>query len=221
MKDKPYTYAIHATDPDGQSLHYALGSSTTATGNITVNPTNGFLTWTPGTVGTYRIQINVIDELGLGVAQVFDVEVLATAPNDPPRITSAPSFSAEAGVEYVYDVNAVDPEGLTPTYQLLTPATLPSGMTFNTETGVLTWISSSEDVGDLVPFVFQASDGTLTARQSFTVRVQPANTAPEIEAIADRSITAGATLRLDVDAVDGEGDPLTITQDQASRDRGL
>ena len=97
VKDKPYTYAIHATDSDGQSLHYALGSSTTATGNITVNPTYGFLTWTPGTVGTYRIQINVIDELGLGVAQVFDVEVLATAPNDPPRITSAPSFSAEAG----------------------------------------------------------------------------------------------------------------------------
>jgi len=68
---------------------------------------------------------------------------------------------------------------------------------FDSETSVLTWIPSSEDVGELVPFVFQASDGTLTARQSFTMRAQPANTAPEIEAIADRSITAGATLRLD------------------------
>lgn len=51
---------------------------------MTVAATTGLLTRTPKATGTYRIRIDAADALGLGGAQIYDVQVLWTAPNDPP-----------------------------------------------------------------------------------------------------------------------------------------
>lgn len=125
VKDEPYTYAIKAADPDGHDLRFSLSPATTATGHgpISIDPATGLLTWTPDAPGTYRIQINVVDELGLGVAQIYDVQVLLTASNDRPRFESTPPLTAEAGSEYVYVVQATDPEGRPLTF---TPLTTPA-----------------------------------------------------------------------------------------------
>ena len=220
VKDKVFTYAIKATDPDGHKLTFSSGAATTAIG-VSIDPTTGLLTWTPGTAGIFRIQINVVDEFNLGVAQIFDVNVLATVPNDPPRITSTPSLLAEQGAVYVYDVNATDPNGDALTYRLVTPSSLPSNMSFNTSTGILTWTPSSAQANSLVSFEVEASDGTLTSRQIFKVWVTPPNVAPDVTPIPNQIVTAGARLRYDVRAIDANNDALTYSLDQASLDRGM
>ena len=163
---------------------------TTAVG-VSIDATTGLLTWTPATTGTFRIQINVVDEFNLGVAQIFDVNVLASVPNNAPRITSTPSLLAEQGAVYSYDVNATDPDGNTLTYRLVTPSSLPSNMAFNTSTGLLTWTPSSAQANSLVSFEVEASDGTLTSRQIFKVWVTPPNVSPDVTQIPNQTITAG------------------------------
>lgn len=80
---------------------------------------------------------------------------------------------------------------------------------------------AEQPTNDLVTFRLQVSDGSQTTRQDYTVRVIPQNLAPEITPIADRTVTAGATFRLDVWATDANGDALTYTLDAASVARGL
>tara|TARA_R110002167_G_scaffold352262_1_gene565134 strand:- start:1303 stop:19128 length:17826 start_codon:yes stop_codon:yes gene_type:complete len=216
-----YDYTVLANDPDGNTLTYSLGDQTTATG-ITINSATGEIDWTPTTAGTYRIHVNVFDEYGLGVAQLYDVEVLGAPPNFAPYITTRPAVEAEAGALYTYDVDAFDPNlSDTITFSLVAPDPLLADMTFDTNTGVITWTPDVSLIGQLVQFKVVASDGSLTSTQSYSVRVQPVNELPDVGEIGDITLSAGAYFNYGVYAWDGNADPLTYSLDQASLDRGM
>ncbi|MFN6161464.1 MAG: putative Ig domain-containing protein, partial [Planctomycetota bacterium] len=222
VKDKPYAYAVEASDPDGHKLTFSLGAATNASGGgLAIDANTGLLSWNPHTAGVFRIQINVVDELGMGVSQIYDVNVALTPPNNAPRITTTPALEAEVNTLYTYDANATDPDGDTVTFRLVEPATLPPNMSFNTASGVLTWTPSNAQLNQLVPFKVEASDGSLTATQNFSVRVQPQNVAPVVEAIPNRTVTRGSTYRYDVKATDANGDPLSYSLDPASVSAGI
>ena len=113
-----YRYDVVASDPDGHSLTYSLDASTTAGGDIDLDPITGRLTWNPAATGDFRVQVNVVDELGLGVGHVFGVRVAASRPNNAPRFDAdtAPPFSVsrsstDAASVYTYDFGATDPDG--------------------------------------------------------------------------------------------------------------
>tara|TARA_E500000305_G_scaffold36763_3_gene28012 strand:+ start:86 stop:17857 length:17772 start_codon:yes stop_codon:yes gene_type:complete len=216
-----YDYTVLANDPDGNTLTYSLGDQTTATG-ITINSATGEIDWTPTTAGTYRIHVNVFDEYGLGVAQLYDVEVLGAPPNFAPYITTRPAVEAEAGALYTYDVDAFDPNlSDTITFSLVAPDPLLADMTFDTNTGVIAWTPDVSLIGQLVQFKVVASDGSLTSTQSYSVRVQPVNELPDVGEIGDITLSAGAYFNYGVYAWDGNADPLTYSLDQASLDRGM
>jgi len=85
--------------------------------------------------------------------------------NDAPVITSKPPETAEAGVEYQYQVAAVDGDNDTLTFSLEKP---PGEMTIDPASGLVRWVPSRGGEYDIV---VSASDGALSDRQSFRLTV--------------------------------------------------
>jgi len=53
-----YTYDVEATDPNEDTLTYSLTVSPTG---MTINSTNGVITWTPTTAGSFDVTVEVSD----------------------------------------------------------------------------------------------------------------------------------------------------------------
>jgi hypothetical protein len=94
-----YTYAVQASDADGDPLTYSL---TAAPVGMTIDPTTGFVQWTPtaAQVGIQSASILVSDGRGGFAGQSWNVVVAGTAVLLPPTITSLPSGAATVGQPY-------------------------------------------------------------------------------------------------------------------------
>ena len=58
-KDQPYSYDVHATDPDvGDTMTYSL---TTKPTGMTINSSTGLISWTPTSIGDYDVIVEVSD----------------------------------------------------------------------------------------------------------------------------------------------------------------
>ena len=106
------------------------------------------------------------------------VLLTVTPVNDAPVIVSTPITAATEDSLYTYDVDATDLENDTLTYSLLSS---PAGMIINIISGVIIWTPLNENVGPNAVSV-QASDGSLTAIQNFTIYVNNTNDAPTFNA---------------------------------------
>ena len=87
-----------------------------------------------------------------------------------PTITSTPSTTATPGIAYGYDVQATDPDvNDTLTYSLITS---PTGMTINSNTGLISWTPNS--LGDF-DVVVRVSDGTLIDSETVVITTNSKN----------------------------------------------
>ncbi|TNE45143.1 MAG: hypothetical protein EP343_28140 [Deltaproteobacteria bacterium] len=141
-----YVYAPTATDPDpNDTLTWTLKSQPQ---NITVNfsTATGRLTWTPSKADETRtdltFEIEVKDAAGLTDTEQWTVTVGNS--NNPPKITSTAPTTATEDAVYTYSPTAVDPDtGDTQTWTLDQG---PTGATFDTATGKITWTPGDTDV---------------------------------------------------------------------------
>ena len=130
--------------------------------------------------------------------------------NAAPVITSTPTLAGTQGVAYSYDVNATDANGDTLTYSLVPPVLL--DMTIDPATGVISWTppAAANDYSVTV----QASDGSLTASQSFIVKVAAA-VAPAAPVFITLTALPPALVQTlyttTVHATDANGDTLTYS----------
>ena len=77
-KDTPYSYDVDATDPDDDTLTYSL---TTHPSSMTINPSNGLISWTPDSIGNYDVTVSVSDG-DLEDTQSFVVSVVPQSTSD-------------------------------------------------------------------------------------------------------------------------------------------
>lgn len=198
-----FVYAPSATDADGDPLAWSVS---TAPAGMTVDAVTGRLTWTPDAaqVGANPVVLRVDDGRGGRAEQAFTVQVAQG--NRAPSITSTPALAATVGIAYVYDVDAVDPDGDTLAYSL---DTAPGGMTIDAATGRIAWSPAAAQVGN-APVTVRATDpaGAFVA-QGFTVVVNtPANANPVFTTVAPTVATATLPYDYDADATDADGDPV-------------
>ncbi|WP_081679047.1 putative Ig domain-containing protein [Methylobacter luteus] len=135
-----------------------------------------------------------------------------TGTNTAPVIVDIPEQTATAGQSFSLLVDASDAEGDALTFSL---SAAPAGMTINSSSGLIAWTPTAEQVGTH-SVTAEATDGQDSDAVTFTVSVDGAggggtNTAPTITAIADRTVTAGQSFSLQVQASDAEGDALTFS----------
>ena len=185
-----YEYPVVATDPNGDTLTFTL--PTVPTG-MSINSATGLITWTPTAqqVGPQAVRVRVTDPGNLSAEQAFTVTV--TPGNAAPSIISPPVTSATVGGPYQYAVMATDPNGDTLTFTL---PTVPTGMSINSATGLITWTPTAQQVGPQAVRVRVTDPGNLSAEQAFTVTVTPGNAAPSITSPPVTSATVGGPINM-------------------------
>jgi hypothetical protein len=157
-----------------------LAESGALPAGVTFNASTGVLSGTPTVTGTFNITFTAHNGFGSDATQAFTLTV-----NKAPVITSANSTVFTAGVAGTFTVTATG----FPTTTLSESGALPSGVTFNTATGVLSGTPGSS-TGGTYPITFTAQNGVLpNATQSFTLTVgQP----PAITSASNATFTVGA-----------------------------
>ncbi len=137
----PYFYQARATDPEGDPLNYAL---TVAPDGLRVDPNTGILSWnqdadptgpTEADIGSHAISLVATDSGGLQASQQFTIQVVPSTVNRPPVITSVPVTSIPDGSSYEYQIQAIDPDGDSLAYNVLSG---PQNLAVD-ENGLVSW----------------------------------------------------------------------------------
>ncbi len=159
-----------------------LSESGTLPSGVSFNSTTGVLSGTPaaGTGGTYSITFTASNGASPNAVQSFTLTV-----DQAPAITSAPSAVFVLGTAGSFTLTATGFPA--PTFSL-TSGTLPSGVTFNATTHVLSGTPGAGTDG-IYAIQFTASDGVESnAVQSFTLTV---GQLPAVTSAAKTTFTVG------------------------------
>lgn len=208
---QPYVYQVVAHDPNGDPLQYSLVSPPSG---MTIDSVTGKLTFTPGAIGNYAVEVRVDDNQDGHTSQTFILAVVNPPVPDsnlPPRITSKPSGPAHVNTPWTYALSATDPDGddAQIVYSLVAPSA--PGVSFDPPTGLLTWVPTGSGT---LSFVLRATDpdGAFD-EQTFTIpaitAAPPANQPPNIRSIPPNPVRLNDLYRYQVDAFDPNGDALT------------
>ena len=156
-----YTYAVAATDSDGDTLNYTL---TGAPGGMTISAA-GVISWLPSytQAGSHTLTVRATDPRGLYAEKTFTITVADV--RRPITITSTPVTTVNVGVTYSYQVTAIDPDGAVNGYAL---TVAPSGMTVS-GTGLINWSPATDDPA--VAVTVRVSDPYQSTDQSYTIDV--------------------------------------------------
>ena len=196
-----YVYLVEASDPEGDSLAYALAAGPAG---VTIDPLTGVLTWTPtaGQEGTQTLTLVVSDPFGGAAEQTFAVVVQAASPNQPPRMVSVPQQFVTEGDLWTYQAEAIDPEGQALTYTLENG---PAAMTID-GAGLLNWQTEAGDLGPHVVVVVARDPAGAGSIQTFSLTVIGPNEPPVILSRPPTMAVVGAPFRYDAIVEDPDGD---------------
>ena len=160
------------TDPDKDPLTIKEVTQPVH-GKVEINPDYTTVKYTPehnyNGIDTFSYTASDPD----GLTSTAKVEVKIIPLNDPPEITSDPITTAIVEVQYVYDVNAIDPDaGDKLSFSLVSK---PDGMTIDKDTGIINWFP--DDVlaspNDVTVKVTDDNDIPESATQTFSIKVIP------------------------------------------------
>ena len=122
--------------------------------------------------------------------------------NQAPVIISEPIITATEDQLYSYQVEASDPNGDTLTYFSIIK---PEGMSINSESGLLTWTPTNNQVG-IHQIIIEISDGKQSATQSFKIEVINVNNPPQILSYSPTNINIkineGSSVKFEIQAHD-------------------
>lgn len=166
---------VHATDPEGDPVAYAI-VSTTGAGTASVNASTGVVTYTPGIPAdvnnTIDVVVSALDAFHTGGCNTQTVQFNVT--NNAPTISCGAATQAVAKGNTIVksdivgsDVDACD----TKTYTLVSIVPAAVGAASLSTSGVFTW--ATNDPGDigLHTVTVAVTDGYATAQCTFSVDV--------------------------------------------------
>lgn len=205
-EDSAYSYTFAASDTDANdTLTY---SAPTLPSWLSFNTSTGVLSGTPtnSEVGNHNVTLRVNDGT-VDVDQSFTIAVANT--NDAPVVSSAAVTSVAEDSAYSYTFAATDVD----TSDTLTYSapTLPSWLSFNTTTGVLSGTPTNDEVGGH-NVVLRVNDGTVNVDQSFTITVANTNDAPVLSSPLVTTVNEDSPFSYTLLAFDADmGDTLTYS----------
>jgi VCBS repeat-containing protein len=204
----------NAVDPNGGTVvHYSLVTGGTApTGAFAIDPLSGVITVANGALvdyesapgHAYTIEVQGADDNGLSTTQAFTVDVTDLAPSSPQNDNGPGDGSvlegAAAGTAVGIVAQSTDPAGGTVTYSLSNDAgglfTIDPDGTVRVSVAGATGIDyeSTASAGHKYVITVDASDGTLSSSQNFTIDVTDAapSQPTDSDGVAGGSIQANA-----------------------------
>jgi hypothetical protein len=122
---------------------------------------------------------------------------------DPPAFISQPLTNASAGIEYQYQVMAVDGDNDPLSYVLVEK---PLDMIMDPHTGLVNWIPR---IGGDYFISIMVSDGLFSVFQNFSINVP--NQVPKINSVPNVTAIKGVPYEYLVNATDADGDTLVFS----------
>jgi RHS repeat-associated protein len=234
MVRRAWEFQVKATDDDvhDEKRYYLINNDVDRTVfasqndfRMRIDRNTGVVTWTPGfddgQAGVRTFWVLVSDGRGGEDTHQFTVTVKPQSPvNRPPIVDgdSVPPVWAFLNEEYVYDVNATDPDGDSPTYKL---RVAPPGMGIDPDSGIIGWTPQLEDLDGYESVVVDGYDVYLVGvdvliddgnrgitPHSFTIQVAVANQLPTVDLIPDCQTGVGTYWSQQIIATDANGDGL-------------
>ncbi len=200
------TFAISATDPDGDAVTY---TATNLPAGATLNEVTGVFSWTPtfDQAGNYsEIEFTATS----GDALLTDSETISISvsnTNRAPALDAVGNKSIDEGGSLSVQLSATDPDGDAVSYTL---NSTPAGATFNPETGLFTWTPTNDQSGNY-DVTFETTDGTLSDSEEITISVGNVDRPSNLDAIGDKSVNENFNLSFTVSASDPDGDAVTLS----------
>lgn len=159
MVGSPYSDQLTASG-GSQSYTYSVSVGSLPDG-LFLNASTGAITGTPTTVGSFNFTIKVTDSVSVSATQSFTVDIAS----QPLAIVTASLVNGSVGSAYSVAIEAI---GGTEPYSFARSAgSLPTGLTLNASTGVL---SGTPSVAGTYNFTVRVTDDlSLTASQGYSV----------------------------------------------------
>ncbi len=202
------SFTISASDPDGDPIIYTALSLPSG---ASFDPDTALFSWTPGDdqVGTFTARFQASDNAQGDDAEVLEVYIIVTGPNQSPVFTAVKSKYVREGQTLKFTIKAADPDGDTVTYSALS---LPAGATFNAETRLFTWRPGYSQSGTYTA-QFAATDDSIppqTATLDVTIIVSNTNRSPVLTVPTGvQTVTPTGTLVFQISATDPDGNGIT------------
>lgn len=209
IANQPYRYQLVASDPDGDPLSYALLNGPAG---MTISANSGLVSWLPtvAQVGRSLVTVAAVDASGASGRQSFSIDIALA--NTPPQITSDnPTEIAVVGLPYRYDVRALDADGDSVTYRLVSA---PPGMVID-GLGRVSWVPVLADVGTNLVEIQVLDVHGAAQNQAYAVLVLPDTTIPLVGlSIGPNPALLNSRVFFNVRASDQSGQPaLGLTLD--------
>jgi hypothetical protein len=179
---------------------------------MSINSSIGLIQWVPTNEQAcqdHTVIVNVTD-----IAETFDTQefiINVTNTNDDPIITSSAVTTTMEDEVYEYQVTATDDDLLNPSNERLTFSLTmaPEGMTIETDSGLIRWLPTNDDVGDNWVNITVSDLALANNFQNFTLTVLNINDPPIItsEPIIEATVWHPYKYPLNVTEVD-KGDIL-------------
>ncbi|GAB3896682.1 hypothetical protein GCM10028803_14540 [Larkinella knui] len=168
------TYTIPAfTDPEGESLIYALNGSVPG---LTYSAATRTLSGSPTTLGTFTTSLIVTDPKGKTASALLTFVITNAAPptNTAPVAPAVSALTATVNTAFTSSALPVftDAENDPLTYAL---TGLPNGLTFNTGSRIITGTPTQQGAFTLT---YSATDGKIASSVTFTLTVSAGGTTP-------------------------------------------
>lgn len=204
--DREYSYQVAATDANAEPLSFSLS---VAPDSMSIDAATGLVRWTPSAadVGVHSVEITVTDSRQASSTQRYMLTVRTPSANRAPVLTSLPVVVAEVGQAYPYQAVAVDADGDTLSFSLITA---PAGMSINSANGQILWQPTASQIGDHQVEVVVADGQGGAGRHAFTVVViSPSDNLPPV--IVNQLPTAAkiGSFVHQVRGLDADGETLT------------
>ena len=160
--------SVSATATDDSTITYSLASGSTLPSGVTLNSSTGLISGTLPDIAsntTYTFTINASDGANPAVSRTFSF-VSNAAPIWSTSSGSLGSFNSGSSINLTLSATDVSD---TVTYSLASGSSLPSGITLNSTTGVISGTLSSVSTDATYTFIVNANDGVNAVSRSFSI----------------------------------------------------
>ncbi len=199
-QDLKFNISQYASDPNTPALPLTYSLAFSPPSGASINATTGLFDWTPASnqAGTASIFVQVADNESPPKTTTVEFSVTVYT-YSPPVFQTIPAQTATIGTPYSLNVSQYVSDPNTPALPLaysLTGFTIPSGMSINPSTGILTWTPASYQAGtaSITVKVSDSQSPSASASETFVLNAtgRPATFSP----IPNQSATIGQELDL-------------------------
>ena len=165
-KNVPFSATVVATDADGGStITYSVAPGYSLPAGLSLGSSSGIISGTPTVSTSATFNLRATDSGGNYVDRLFTL-----SDSGPVWITAGALTGYSPSSAYSYTLSAPDDSGTTPTFTLAS-GSLPTGLTLNSGTGVISGSAYAGATSGTSTFTVTATDANGTAVTSGTLTI--------------------------------------------------